>query len=439
MLCPYFFMAQLRRSLGLVDGLAMVVGIMVGSGIFRTPGLVAAYLGRPSLTFVAWILGGVVALLGALCFAELSTRHPAAGGKYVYVREAFGPRAGFVVGWGEALATYPVAIAAIAVVAGEYVERLAGLAPGGARWAGVGLAALFTGVNLAGVASGRWVQNLATGAKVLVLAGVAALAFAAGDGAGWRSTLPAAPTGIATLAALALAFQAVVWTYYGYLDVAKIAEEVVDPDRTLPRVLLGGIAIVTALYLVLNAAFFQVLPIERIAGSNLVPGDVAAAVSGAGGGALVAALALLVVVASLNGNLFVTPRVIFGMAREGLAPAVLARVNRGGTPWAATLLVGAVVVLLAATGTFQSLLGLAVTVIIVIDGFTVLSLFRLRARRPSAPFLVPLFPLVPLLFVGVYAALFVGTAWAARGTVLAAVAVLGSAYGVSWMVSRPRT
>src|SRR2546427_13023154 len=87
MLCPYFFMAQLRRSLGLVDGLAMVVGIMVGSGIFRTPGLVAAYLGRPSLTFVAWILGGVVALLGALCFAELSTRHPAAGGKYVYVRE----------------------------------------------------------------------------------------------------------------------------------------------------------------------------------------------------------------------------------------------------------------------------------------------------------------------------------------------------------------
>src|SRR2546426_1142455 len=93
MLCPYLFMAQLRRSLGLVDGLAMVVGIMVGSGIFRTPGLVAAYLGRPSLTFVAWILGGVVALLGALCFAELSTRHPAAGGKYVYVREAFGPRA----------------------------------------------------------------------------------------------------------------------------------------------------------------------------------------------------------------------------------------------------------------------------------------------------------------------------------------------------------
>src|SRR3989442_13116200 len=217
-------MTELKRSLRTIDGLAMVVGIMVGSGIFRTPGLVAAYPGRPSLPFVAWILGGVAALLGALCFAELSPRHPAAGGKYVYVREAFGPRAGFVVGWGEALATYPVAIAAIAVVAGEYAGRLAGLAPSGARWAGVGLAALFTAVNLAGVASGRWVQNLATGAKVLVLAGVAALAFAPGDGAGWRSTLPAAPTRTPALPRLALAFQAGGGTYYGYLALAKIAE-----------------------------------------------------------------------------------------------------------------------------------------------------------------------------------------------------------------------
>src|SRR3989441_11365807 len=125
MLCPYFFMAQLRRSLGLVDGLAMVVGIMVGSGIFRTPGLVAAYLGRPSLTFVAWILGGVVALLGALCFAELSTRHPAAGGKYVYVRDAFGPRAGSVEGRGLALAPYLVSIEAVVLVVGYESKRVA--------------------------------------------------------------------------------------------------------------------------------------------------------------------------------------------------------------------------------------------------------------------------------------------------------------------------
>src|SRR5437773_6435750 len=153
MLRPYFFgctfprhatpaaMTDLKRSLRLVDGLAMVVGIMVGSGIFRTPGLVAAQLGRPWLTFIAWILGGVLALLGALCFAELTTRYPRAGGKYVYVREAFGPRAGFVVGWVEGAAVYPVAIAAIAVVAGEYTGRLAGLGVGHTHWLGAGMAA----------------------------------------------------------------------------------------------------------------------------------------------------------------------------------------------------------------------------------------------------------------------------------------------------------
>jgi len=431
-------MTDLKRSLRWGDGLAIVVGIAVGSGIFRTPGIVAGQLGRPWLTFVAWVLGGALALLGALCFAELSTRYPAAGGKYVYVREAFGRRAGFVVGWVEGFAVYPVAIAGIAVVAGEYAGRLAGLPSGGTRWVGVGLAALLTGLNLAGVALGRWAQNIATTAKVAALAGVVVLAFAAGDGAGWRSSLPTAPSGIALLGPLALAFQAVIWTYYGCLDAAKIAEEVVEPSRTLPRVLLGGIATTMALYLLLNAAFFQVLPIDRIAASNLVPGDVAAAVSGSSGGTVVALLALLVVLASLNGNIFVTPRVVFALARDGLGPRALTRVNAGGTPWVAMLAVGLVITVLAATGTFESLLSLAITVILVIDGFTVLTLFRLRARDAAAPFRVPWFPLVPLVFVSVYAAMFVGTALAQPKLVGLAVLVLGVAYGLSRAVEDGR-
>src|SRR5207249_5022887 len=136
---------DLKRSLRLFDGLAMVVGIMVGSGIFRTPGLVAAQLGRPWLTFVAWVAGAGLALLGALTFAELATRLPRAGGKYVYVREAFGPRAGFVVGWVEALGIYAAAIAAFGVVSGEYVGRIAGWPASITRWIGVGFVALITG------------------------------------------------------------------------------------------------------------------------------------------------------------------------------------------------------------------------------------------------------------------------------------------------------
>ncbi|MDP3910958.1 MAG: amino acid permease [Gemmatimonadales bacterium] len=426
-------MTDLKRSLGVLDGLAMVVGIMVGSGIFRTPGLVAQQLGRPWLTFVAWLLGGALAFLGALVFAELATRHPRAGGKYVYAREAFGPKAGFVVGWVEGLAIYTAAIAAFGVVTGEFVGRIAGWPVGLTRWIGVGAVALFIGINLVGVASGRWVQNVVTAAKVLALGGVVVMGFAAGDGAGWSGALPTAPTGTALFAALAVAFQSVIWSYYGYVDAAKIAEEVIEPERSLPRVFLIGIALVTALYLLLNAAFLHVLPFEQIAASELVAGDVAAVIVGPGAGSMIAILALLVVLASLNGNIFVTPRVIFGLAREGLGPRALAQVNAGGTPWAAMVLVGGVSMVLAATGTFAQLLSLAIVLILVIDGVAVASLFRLRARRPEAPFRTPLYPFTPALFIVIYAVLLGGTTAAQPKLAGLAVLVLALAFALSFL------
>jgi amino acid transporter len=179
-------MTDLKRSLRLTDGLAMVVGMTVGAGIFRTPGIVAARLGSPGLTFVVWVLGAALAFLGALCFAELTTRQPRAAGKYAFVREAFGPRAGFVVGWVEALGTNGVAIAAIGVAGGEFLVRLSGWPPALIAPLGAGLVALFTGINLVGVASGRWVQNVVTAAKLLALGGVVVIAFARGTGAGWH-------------------------------------------------------------------------------------------------------------------------------------------------------------------------------------------------------------------------------------------------------------
>ena len=424
-------MVRLARTLRLVDGLALVVGIMVGSGIFRTPGNVAALLGRPWLTFVAWTLGGAVGFLGALVFAELATRHPHAGGKYVYAREAFGRRAAFVVGWIEALGTYCVAIAAIGVVSGEFLARLCGWPAAAARPLGAGLVVLFTAMNLLGVKVGRWAQNLATAAKVLALLAAIGVAAVAGTGAGWKGELPSAPAGFAVWGALALAFQSVIWTYYGYPDAAKIAEEVKDPDRVLPRIFLFGIASVTALYLLLNAAFLHVLPFERIASSTLVAGDVAEAIFGARAGALMGALALLVVLASLNGNLFVTPRIVFGLARDGLGPRALARVNPGGSPGAAMVLVGAVSAVLAATGTFERLLSLAIIFILVTDGFMVLVLFRLRARAPQAPFRVPLYPAVPLVFLAAYALLFLGAVLQQPGVSAIATAALIA----TWLLS----
>jgi APA family basic amino acid/polyamine antiporter len=236
---------------------------------------------------------------------------------------------------------------------------------------------------------------------------------------------------VAVWGALAVAFQAVIWTYYGYADAAKIAEEVVAPQRTLPRVLLGGITVVTALYLLLNVAFLHVLPLDRLAASSLAAGDVADAIFGSAGATILAAIALLVVLASLNGNVFVTPRVLFGLARDGLGPAALARVNRGGTPWAAMLAVGAVAAVLAATGTFEKLIGLAIALVLLIDGFAVLTLYRLRARAPDALFHAPLGAFLPAAFVGAYVALLVGMAIAAPVTVAAAGGVVAVAYAVS--------
>ncbi len=414
----------------MIDGLAMVVGIMIGAGIFRTPGLVATQLGRPWLTFVAWIAGGAVSVLGALVFAELATRHPLAGGKYVYAREAFGRRAGFVVGWVETLGIYCAAIAGVGVVAGDYLAQLLGLDGVDPRWLGVGFVALVTALNLIGVTFGSTVQNLVTGAKVAALLLVVGLAAVLGTGAGWSA--PAAPiAGPALAGAFAVAFQAVIWTYYGYPDAAKIAEEVVDPERTLPRVLLLGIGGATALYVLLNAGFLHVLPFERIAGSTLVARDVAEVLFGSGAAAVVAGLALLVVLGSLNGNVFVTPRVVFGLARDGLGPRVLERVNEGGTPWTAMLLVGGMSCILAATGTFERLLSWAILSILVIDGFMVLVLFRLRRSGAAPPFRVPLYPVLPLAFLALYAALFVGAAVEQPRL----VAVVAAMFAAAWLVA----
>jgi APA family basic amino acid/polyamine antiporter len=235
---------------------------------------------------------------------------------------------------------------------------------------------------------------------------------------------------------MAIAFQAVIWTYYGYPDAAKIAEEVKDPGRTLPRIYLLGVGLVTCLYLLLNAAFLHVLPMERIAGSKLVAGDVMQVLFGPRAGVMMAGLALLVVLATLNGNVFVTPRVVFGLARDGLGPRSLARVGRGGTPVPAMVLVGIVAALLAATGTFERLLSLAILLVLLLDGFMVAVLFRLRARAAPAGFAVPWYPLLPSVFLGVYALLLVLAVRAQPALAAVTAAALAATYLVGVLVDR---
>ncbi len=422
----------LLRILGFWDGLAVAVGVIIGSGILRTPGIVAGQLGRPAAIFVVWILAGLLSLGSALALAELVALLPRVGGKYVYAREAFGPLAGFVTGWSELL-TRGMGAAAKTVVMAEYVVRLAG---GGSTRVLAPLVALgFALLHWFGLRPVRAFQNAATAAKVAILLGVTALAFALGPGFDWEAPAAAPITALGWLAAFALALQLVTFTYYGYDEALKIAEEIRDPQRNLPRVLAFGILIAAAIYLAMNAAFLYVLSPAEMAGSPLVAADVAARLVGSAGDALITIAALLVLVSSLNVNFLSLPRVGLALAQDGLAFRPMARVSREGAPRAALLVSTAIVLAVAPLGSFQSLILVIMWIVLAVDGLVILGLFRLRRAHPEwpRPFRVPFYPALPALILVVYAALLVGVTISYPGLSAVAATVLGVLGLVGWL------
>lgn len=419
-----------------------MIGVIIGSGILRTPGIVAGELGRPEAIFGVWVLGGLLALGSALVLAELVALIPRVGGKYVYAREAFGPLAGFVTGWSEIL-TRGMTAAAKCVVIGEYVLLLAGPGPRPALQKGVAvLVALgFAALHWTGLRPTRVFQNTATVLKVAILAGITAAGFAFGTGFRWEPSPDQPATPLAWLLALALAFQVVSFTYYGYDEGTKLAEEIRDPRRQLPRVLTFGILAVAAIYLLVNAAFLYVLTPAEMAGSPLVAADVAARIVGAGAAGLVTAAALVVLLGSLNVNFYSLPRVGLALAQDGLAPGAMTRVSAGGTPRAGLLVATVVVVIAALAGSFRDLVLFIMWIALAVDGLVILGLLRLRRRHPEweRPFEVPLYPFLPIVVLLAYAALLATIAirlpWLALLAALSLAGLVG--LGVAWIAGRP--
>ena len=256
-------MSEMKRVLRVRDGLSITVGIIIGAGILRTPGLIAEYLGNGWLILAVWVLGGIVAGLSTLVLAEMAAALPEAGGKYVYAREAFGPVAGFVAGWSELLVSRAFSGAIKAVAIAEYLIILTG--SGSVRILATGVVVGYVILHMGGLKVGTTFQNVTTAIKVVVLAAIALAGIAAGDGSG----LVAAPTvAHASLLGFALAYQSVAFAYYGWEDAAKMAEEVRDPGRSLPRILIGGAAAVAVLYLLVNTAYLAALTPEEMAGSG---------------------------------------------------------------------------------------------------------------------------------------------------------------------------
>ena len=406
---------RLLDILGVGFGLAGAVGGTIGAGILRTPGLVAAQLPTPSLVLVAWLAGGLYALLGAVCTAELAAALPRAGGWTVYAERAFGRRAGLLVGWADWLA-HCIGLAWVATTVGDYgqallpadllssstlVPRLAGQA------IALGVIGLFTLIQLrglrAGSASQEWLSLAKATALLALVAGCFLLPAAAQEPR--QTTLP-------EVTAAVLALQAVITTYDGWASPVYFAEEFSQPERDLPRSLIGGVLAVGGLYLLINAALLHVLPLPQLAGSPLPAALAARALVGPAGGAVITAVALVALLGLINTVVMAAPRILFGLGRAGLLPPFTATLNAGGTPSTALLLTSGTGALLVLAGSFDRLLGLGAVLYVSLPLAGIASLMVLRLREPELPrpFRCWAYPLPPLLVGAVSVAFLVGMA-----------------------------
>jgi APA family basic amino acid/polyamine antiporter len=378
-----------------------VVGGIIGGGIFRTPATVAERLRSPGLVLLAWVIGGLVALIGALCFGELGQRRPRAGGGYVYLRETFGPLPAFLYGWTLVLVIATGAIAAVAVTFADYTLALAGLPHRFSVPLAVAAIVLLAGINYLGVRPAAITQNIFTILKLVALAALiaAGLFLAAPSPPLAAPSLPGAVGGLGT--ALGSALVPILFTYGGWQQTNFIAEEIIEPEKNLPRALVLGVAIVVAVYLLTNVAYLRVLGVEQLAASTAPAADAMQAVLGPIGGKLIAAGIALSTFGFLNLVILVTPRVLQAMAADGVffqRLAVLHPVYR--TPTAAIVALAVCAIVLTLSGTFGQLVDYVTFGDWIFFGLTVAALFIYRRREPEAAgFRVPGYPVTPALFV----------------------------------------
>ena len=397
----------LKRQLGLWSAVAVLIGSTIGSGIFRSPAGIADKLPGPLPLMAVWVAGGLFALCGALTLAELSGAFPQTGGAYVFIREGWGRLSAFLFGWAELTLIRAASLGAISTTFAEYFMRVSGFDPAVEPYRTyvhyvAAIAIVLTATfNYVGVRWGSLVQNVTTLAKYGGLLFIILIAFALGLPQTGGHYTPAAPDGSFHIAAFGLALVSVLWAFDGWADLSFVAGEVRDPRRTLPRAIIIGTVAVIAIYLLANLAYMAVLPVEEIRHSRLVAADVAQRLIGAPGVIFVACTVMLSTFGTLNGTLLTAPRIFFAMADDGLFFKKVAAVHpRYHTPYVSILLTTGLGVVFVMLRTFEQLADTFVTAIVPFYALAVASIFVLRRRADyDPPFRVPLYPIVPALFI----------------------------------------
>ena len=415
---------ELVRGLGPWASAAIVVGTMIGTGIFLKPAEMAREGRFVSVVFAAWIVGAVLSMFGALSFAELGAAIPEAGGEYAYLRRAFGPQWGFMFGWMHSIVGRPSSMASIAAGIARFASFLipavaapiftlhlpafAGLKPyvfvfTWAQPVAVSWLAIMTIVNYLGVRLGGAVQVVLTLVKIISVLLVIGVAFFSGTGSPhpadpvWPSALD---SGILTAFLAALA--AGLWAYDGWEDLNLVGSEVENPQKNFPRALLGGVALVAAIYLLFSAACLRVLPFDAVANSSHIASDVVERIAGHGAAYWMTLAMVISAIGSLNSSVLSGARVPYAMARDGIFFKIADGIHpKFLTPARALIFQGVLAGLMALTGTFEELTNLFIFAAWIFYGLAVVALFRLRKTEPEMPrpYRCWGYPWVPGIFV----------------------------------------
>jgi basic amino acid/polyamine antiporter, APA family len=428
--------AGLLPALGLFSTMMLVIGGVIGSGIFRKPGVMASQLGSPEILLLVWVLAGVITLFGALTNAEIAGLIPETGGQYIYFERMYGGFFAFLYGWALFAVIQCGSIAAVAYVFAEYSSQfvmLPELSAGMAAWSFrvpfIGDIAPFkefgtkclaavvilvlTAVNYVGVRFGGIVQNIFTVAKVGAMFALMIGAFMLPTGGSFSHLTAASTTihvsGFALIAGIAAALQGAFWAYDGWNKITYIAGEVKQPQRNIPLGLIWGMVIVTGIYILMNIAYAYVLPIDEMAKSRLVAADVAEKIF-SGGGRWIAAAVMISTFGTTSAIILATARVYFSMARRNVFPGFMGRVHpRFHTPAAALIVQGVWSAALVFSGTFDMLTDTLIFVSWIFYAAGAYGVFVMRRKMPDAPrpYKVPGYPVVPWIFI-VFSVIYLG-------------------------------
>lgn len=393
-----------KPALAFVDAVALIVGIVIGAGIFETPALVAANTGSEAQALLTWVLGGGMSFVGALCYAELATAYPHAGGNYYYLMRAFGKRIAFVFAWARMTVIQTGSIALLAFVFGDYASqlfRLGNYSP--SVYAALAIT-LLTALNIVGVQQGKWTQNWLTMAKVLglLLVVIVGLAFVS-------PSTPKVPIAPASQGNLGLAMIFVLLSYGGWNEAAYISAELQNVQRNMVRSLLWSIGIITAIYLLINLAYVHGLGLTQMAQSEAVAADLMRRALGEPGAWFISLLIAISTLGAMNATIFTGARTNYALGKDFSLFTLLGRWHQHtSTPTNALLVQGAITLALVFLGTltrkgFQTMVDYTAPVFWFFFLLTGISLLVLRIREPlvSRPFRVPFYPVTPLLFCGI--------------------------------------